>query len=150
MDIKTLLPASHVVMDFSAADRREAWGALCDRLVSDKIIVDREQFLNDLARREDEVTTRIDEMVALPHARSNAVRRLGVMMGISPSRNIEYSKGESGPAVIFLIAIPAFAPAAHLPILQHFVRFVHDRERLLKMLGASSPAQIARQVASFK
>lgn len=150
MDIKTLLPASHVIMDFSATSRRDAWGSLCERLVADKIIIDQEQFLNDLERRENEVTTRIDEMVALPHARSNAARRLGVMLGISPNRSVEYDGGGGSPAVVFLIAIPAFAPAAHLPFLQHFAGFARDRERLLKLLAASSPAQAVRQLASLK
>jgi mannitol/fructose-specific phosphotransferase system IIA component (Ntr-type) len=150
MDIKTLLPASHVIMDFAAASRREAWERLCEQLAAAKIITDPGQFLEDLERREDEVTTRIDELVALPHARSNAVRRLGVIMGLSPDRRIVYNGDEQGPAVLFLIAIPAFAPAAHLPVLQHFARFVHDPTRLRKLLAASSPAQAARLVAGSK
>lgn len=150
MDIKALLPRSHVMLNLKGGSRLETWETLCQPLIKDNILVDIDTFLDDLARREEHVTTRIDDLVALPHARSNSARRLGVVLGISADRRIDYSSEGPGPAVVLLIAVPAFAPAAHLPILQRFARFAHDPNRLKKLLTASTPSQATRTIISFK
>jgi mannitol/fructose-specific phosphotransferase system IIA component (Ntr-type) len=150
MDIKALLPSSHVVLRLSAETREEAWRQLCQPLLKDGILTDVDAFVDDLANRENQVTTRVDGMIALPHARSNNTRRLGVVLGLSPERTVEYSGDSPGPAVIFLLAVPAFAPTAHLPALQRFARFAQDSARVAKLLNAGTPSQAARLVANFK
>lgn len=87
----------------------------------------------------------VSPLVALPHARSNAVRRLGLSVAIF-NEGISYADGsESNCRLLFLIAIPAFAPTAHMPLLQHLAAFAHDAGRVQKLLEASTPG---RQIKS--
>ncbi len=150
MDIKSLLPSSHVILGLAADSRRQVWERLCAPLVEENIVTDADAFLADLERREQQVTTRISPLVALPHARSNYARRLGVVVGLAGEQPIVYAPGEEGPRLVLLIAVPAFAPTAHLPILQQFAAFARSPARLEKLLSQSSPAQIVRLLTAAK
>ena len=151
IDIKALLPPSHVLIDAPCADRAALWRALAQPLLAEGILVDIEVFLRDLERREKQITTRVTERVALPHARSNAARRLGIAVAILPEPGILYDGDHEGLCrVCFLIAIPAFAPTAHLPVLQHLAAFAIDEPRVDKLLTAKTPALAAKQIVTFK
>jgi mannitol/fructose-specific phosphotransferase system IIA component (Ntr-type) len=151
MDLKALLPASNIILDLAAKQRHELLTVLVSPLVSKGVIKDQAQFIADLEQRESQITTQIETAVALPHARSNAVRRLGLTVGIAPAPGIEYTPGAPELCrLFFLIAVPAFAPTAHLPLLQRLACFAHDRPRVEKLLASTSPARAARQLVMFK
>ncbi|OPZ25323.1 MAG: Heat-responsive suppressor HrsA [Lentisphaerae bacterium ADurb.BinA184] len=151
MDIKALLPPAHVVIQPEVGDRRALWHALTQPLLDEGIVQDADFFLRDLERRESQLTTRITDLVALPHARSNAARRLGLCLGILAPPGLRYDDDSKALCrVCFLIAIPAFAPTAHLPVLQHLAAFAFDPARVEKLMETKSAALAARQVAGFK
>jgi mannitol/fructose-specific phosphotransferase system IIA component (Ntr-type) len=52
--------------------------------------------------------------------------------------------------VFFLIAIPAFAPTAHLTLLQHLVHFTNDAKRMEKLLACQTAAQVSNCIVTFK
>ena len=151
MDIKTLLPSSHIVLNLEGDDRHSIWSALCQPLVKDDIVSDLETFVADLDRREQQITMQMEKVdVALPHARSNAVRRLGLTVGIA-DRPLRYNS-DAGPGcrMFFLIAIPAYAPTAHLPVLQHLAAFAQNAASVEKTLASKTPSKAARQIIAFK
>ena len=153
MDLKALLPPSHIVAALLPDERRGVLRQLAAPLVNENIVTDLDRFLDDLEQREQQMTTQISAGVALPHARSNAVRRLGLTVGLTQPADagITYDPGAPGPCrVFFLIAVPAFAPAAHLPVLQALANFAHDHERIEKLLNAPSAAKAARMIVAFK
>ncbi len=151
MDVKSLLPPQHVVLRLNPGTRREILRQICQPLLKDNIITDLELFLDDLERREEQITTQVDSCVALPHARSNGVRRLGFAIGLAPTPGIAYSSEVAETCrVFFLLAIPAFAPTAHLPLLQFLANFAHQTVRIQKMLTADTPGKVTRQLATFK
>ena len=150
MDIKTLLPKSHLVLRLEAAPRRELLRKLAAPLVADGIVTDLETFLNDVEHREDQITTQIAKDLAIPHARSTAVRRLGITIGIADGDGIRYAKDTAKCRLFFLICIPAVAPTAHLTLLQGLVHFADDKKRMDKLKASTTPSQAVNCLASFK
>ncbi len=151
MDLSRLLPTTHVMTNFSADSRRNIFTALAKPLVEDALITDPHQFIHDLEERESQITTQLDKGIAIPHARSHAVRRLALSVGISNGAGLVFNESLPEPCrVFFLIAIPAFAPTAHLPLLQHLASLAKSDKHLNKLLAAKTPAQAARAIIGFK
>lgn len=151
MDIRNLLPSSHVMVCLKASNRRDVLTQLSAPLLKDAIVTDLEVFLADLERREDEISTQITHDIAIPHARSNAVRRLGFTMGIAPEPGLMFNPASGHNCrVFFLVAVPAFAPTAHLKLLQHIVHFANDAKKMPKLLTAKTPGQAVTLLVNFK
>ncbi len=151
IDLKALIPGEHIVMGLGAVDRRELLRQLSAPLAARNLISDHELFLDDLERREDQITTQIESGLAFPHARSNAAKRLSMVVGLTGEEGVVFNPAVGEPCrIFFLIAIPACAPTAHLPLLQRLAAFAHSPERRQKLMTAESPAKVVRYLTSFK
>ena len=151
MDIRTLLPRSHVLLDLAATDRRSAFEKLVSPLVADAIVADADRFLDALERREEQITTQVEAGIAFPHARSGAVRRLALTVGIGEPAGIDFGGGGTQPVrLLFLIAVPSFAPTAHLPLLQRLANFAHQPERVTRLLACNTQNKVVSCLTRFK
>jgi mannitol/fructose-specific phosphotransferase system IIA component (Ntr-type) len=152
LNVANLLPPAHVVRIAECGSPAELCSALVEPLVASDLVTDAEKFLADLQRREEQCTTVVDDgLVAIPHARSEAVRRLGLTVGLVAEPGVAlHPDGTTMSRIFFCIAVPAFAPAAHLQLLQRLASFSRDSKRLQKLLSARTPAAAARCIHSFK
>lgn len=151
IDLKSLLPKNHFLLGFNAKGQDAIFRALAQPLVDDGIVSDLDRFVADVAKREAQITTQICKEIAMPHARSEAVRRLGITVGIADERGIAYTAGSKNKCrIFFMIAVPAFAPTAHLTLLQGLVHFANDKRRVEKILAAATPSQAAACITTFK
>lgn len=150
--IKPFLTADRVILGFAADSRDDVLRQLAQPLADAGILDDIDRFVEDLTRREAQMTTVMDNGVALPHARSHAVRRLGLAVGISGAGGIRFSDDpEAAPAQLFFcIAIPSFAPTCHMPLLQSLARFSREPKRVSKLLSSKTQAVAARYLGSYK
>lgn len=151
LEIKLLLPKEHVVCAVRGADRRTILRALSAPLVEDLTVTDAEAFLDELAVREEQVTTQIFGGVAFPHARSQSVRRLALTVGVAAAPGLVFSPAAPEPCrLFFLIAVPAAAPTVHLPLLRYLAAFTRQSGLLSRLLEAQTPAQIVRLLCTLK
>jgi len=149
MDINLLLPREHVVLAAAAADRAALLGFLTAPLVVDGTVTDEGEFLAEVERREQQVTTQVAGGIAFPHARSHCVRRLGLVVGTVEAPGVPFGvDGREWCRLFLLIAIPASAPTAHLPLLKHLTGIVRQRARVARLLAARTPAQVLRLLAT--
>lgn len=151
MDLSVLLPRHHILLHLAAETRRDILGSLVSPLVDDGLVSDREVLLRDLERREDEITTQIGHRVAFPHARSHAASRLALTVAIADEPGLVFNRQSAeGCRLFFLIAVPAFAPTAHLPLLQRLANFAHDDKRMARLLASGTAAQAVRFLVGYK
>ena len=151
MDLRNLLPPNHIVVGLKTAARRELLAQLAAPLLKTGIVTDLEVFLSDVERREDEISTQITHDIAIPHARSNAVRRLGFTVGIAPAPGLMFNPAAGHTCrVFFLVAVPSFSPTAHLKLLQHIVHFANDAKKMPKLLSVRTPGQAVTLLVNFK
>ena len=152
MDISRLLPASHTIVNLECSSRQDAVAQLIKPLVDTGIIQDQDEFADNVEAREQQITTVIGNGVAIPHARTKVANRLGLSVGLLPEgKTVQFSDDpEVEPVnIIFLIAIPSFAPASHLPLLQHLAKFVRYDKKLAKLLKSKTPAAASKYLISF-
>ena len=151
MQLAKLPPLENIVTLPDNISRRELLIRLIQPLAKSGIVDGIDTFADDLEEREEQVTTQVEGGFALPHARSLAVRRLGLTMGIAPPPGLNFGPDPSQPCrIFFLIAIPEFAPAAHLPLLQTLAKMARDQKRREKLLACTTARQALKEIGSFK
>jgi len=151
MEIKRFLPREHVMLGLRGADRRAILRSLSAPLIQELAVTDAEAFLDELETREEQVTTQVTGGVAFPHARSQAVKRLALVVGIATAPGLAFSAADRELCrLFFLIAVPPAAPTAHLPLLRYLSAFVRQGRQVSRLLEAQTPAQAVRLLSAFR
>ncbi|MBT2695875.1 PTS fructose transporter subunit IIABC [Bacillus sp. ISL-40] len=101
------------------------------------VLRSKQEYKQAILNRESESSTGLGMNIAIPHGKSNAVKRPAVAFGIKRD-GINWNSLDGAPAkLIFMIAVPEKAAGdAHLKILQMLSRKLMDdgfREQLLKV-----------------
>ncbi len=151
MQLSHLFPLEHIVPRLQAESRREIFLRLMEPLVKAQIITSPDNFADALEEREDQVTTEVGHAVAIPHARSMAVRRLAATIGVAPEPGLIFGPDPNQPCrLFFLIAIPEFAPTAHLPLLRALAKLARHEKRRERLMACTTAKQIHRQLSSIR
>ncbi|RCW73160.1 fructose-specific PTS transporter subunit EIIC [Saliterribacillus persicus] len=110
---------------------------LIAKLDKDGALSSKEDFKQAILSREEESTTGIGMNVAIPHGKSEAVKKPRVVFGLNKEGVDWYSTDGTLAKLIFMIAVPKHAEGdAHLRILQMLSRKLMDddyREKLMQV-----------------
>lgn len=152
MKLKPFVKSERVVIGIEDGSREEILQQLMQPLVADgDLIDDPDQFLGDLIRREDRVTTVLGQGVAFPHARSTGVKRLCLSIGVAAGEGVHFGPDEQTVTkLLFCIGIPSYAPTAHMPILKSLATYVNSSERVERLVNCTLPSQVVRYLANYK
>lgn len=106
MDIDTLLTSDTIKLDLKADTKQKAIEELCDVLIQNGAIENREEFLKDVMRREEISSTAIGNGVAIPHGKSAAVLRTAVALGRLETECKEWeSFDKKSVKIVILLAV---------------------------------------------
>ena len=151
MDLTRLSPPAHFTVNLSATNREDAIRQTMQPLIDLGIVSDADSYLERVLKREDQITTVIGNGVAVPHARSTHASRLGLAIGILDEPMQFSDDPEDEPVqVLFLIAIPSFAPVSHMSLLQHLASFVRYPKMVAKLITSKTPAAASKYLISYK
>ena len=122
---------------------------LVDHLYNCGILADKLSFLQAVLARETLQSTILTDLVALPHARSRAVNRLGLALGVLPGE-IDFPSGDACRPIriICLLAVPTQAPDPYLGVLSRLARNFSDDAFADQLLGQSTPEQLFEHLNS--
>jgi mannitol/fructose-specific phosphotransferase system IIA component (Ntr-type) len=127
-----LLTPDRVVVPLAARDKAGVIAELTRHLVA-RSGGEYAEVLEAIEERENVLSTGIGFGVAIPHARSSAVRELSVVCGLSPVP-VPYDSIDGDPVrLFFLIVAPEAAAGQHVKILSRIARLVrkeHIRQQL--------------------
>jgi mannitol/fructose-specific phosphotransferase system IIA component (Ntr-type) len=133
-----LLSPDRVVVPLPAGDRHAAIAALTRRLV-DESGAGYDEVLEAVLEREAVLSTGIGFGVAIPHARSGAVRELTMVAGVCATP-VAYDAIDGEPVrLFFLIVGPEASAGMHVKILSRIARLVRRdavRRQLLEAANA--------------
>lgn len=138
--IKTLLTEDVICLNLQSKNKADLFREMAQLLFRAGRISDEKQFLQDVLSRESEGNTGFDDGIAIPHAKSAAVIKPAVAIGISRD-GIDYgSEDGERSRFIFMIASPASGGDHHIEVLASLSsRFIEDgfTQRLLKAPNAN-------------
>lgn len=97
---------------------------------------DKEEYKKQILKRESQSSTGLEEGIAIPHAKTAAVKIPSIAFGISKN-GVDYESLDGEPSkLFFMIAAPANASDTHIEILSKLTTMLLDddiRERLLEV-----------------
>ncbi|ALM58080.1 fructose-specific PTS transporter subunit EIIC [Staphylococcus equorum] len=122
--------------------RDEAIEHLVVQLDKYDYITDTEKLKADVLKREMESTTAIGMNVAIPHAKSDAVKKpIVAVMNNKQGVNWDSLDGTL-PKIVFLIAVPSDSSDTHLKLLQRLSRALMDDNIRQSLIDATHTEQI--------
>lgn len=146
MKITQLLTHETIVLDLEAKTKLNVLNELIDKLEHAGKLIDKEGFTKDILTREEQSTTGIGEGIAIPHAKSLAVKEPAIAFGRSKD-GIDYNSLDGQPAqLFFMIAASEGANNDHLDALSRLATFLMDQNFREKILNATSTDEVLRAV----
>ncbi|WP_434399380.1 fructose-specific PTS transporter subunit EIIC [Planococcus sp. 11815] len=142
MRITQLLTENTIILDLKAGSKREVLDELAGQLDRAGKLNDKKQFTKDILAREEQSTTGIGDTIAIPHAKSEAVKTPAIAFGRSFD-GIDFESLDGQPAqLFFMIAATAGANDDHLEALSRLATFLMDEKFRVNILEAESKQQV--------
>jgi fructose-specific phosphotransferase system IIA component len=127
-----------VVLDLDATSRDDAIDQMAARLEADGRLSDREAYVREVRRREEEGGgTGMEMGVAIPHGKSAGVRRASVVFARS-ARGVDF--GDEPSRLLFLIAAPEGSEDMHVTLLAKLARRLIHEDFRARLQSAPTPA----------
>jgi fructose-specific phosphotransferase system IIA component len=143
LTIDDVITPDLIVLELASTARDDAIREMADRLVEQGRIHDRDVYVNAVLKREAEGGgTGMEMGVAIPHAKSEAVKNASVAFARSGD-GIDFGGDSDEPSrLVFLIAAPAGGDDLHIRLLARLSRrLIHESFRQ-KLHEASSEEEI--------
>ncbi|MGO1059273.1 PTS fructose transporter subunit IIABC [Planococcus sp. FY231025] len=146
MKITQLLTEETIVLDVQARSKSDVLSELIGQLDRAGKLNDPAAFARDIQAREDQSTTGIGEGIAIPHAKSAAVKSPAIAFGRSVE-GLDYDSLDGQPAhLFFMIAASEGANDDHLEALSRLATFLMDEAFRSRILAAGSKAEVLQAV----
>ena len=143
LTIDDVITPDLIVLELQSRSRDDAIREMAERLVAQGRVSDRDTYVNAVLKREAEGGgTGMEMGVAIPHAKSEAVRNASVAFARS-AEGIDFGGDSDEPSrLVFLIAAPAGGDDLHIRLLARLSRrLIHESFRQ-KLHDASSEDEV--------
>ena len=146
MRITDLLTTESIDLNFKVNSKSEAINHLVDLMYSTGNISDREVYKSAILAREDLSTTGIGEGIAIPHAKTSAVKKATLVAAVSKD-GVDYEALDGAPShLFFMIAAPDGANNTHLDVLSRLSTILMDAKFREKLIHANSPQEFLKLI----
>ena len=137
MRISDLLKTTTVKTGMQISSREEAIDILIDLHYKAGNLKDKKLYKEGILAREASGTTAIGDGIAIPHAKSKAVRNAG-LAAITVPEGVDYGAPDGKPSnLVFMIAAPVDGDL-HLEVLSRLMTLLMDMELREELLGAAN------------
>ncbi len=134
MNLKKVLSPDAVWVDLKADSKQGIIEEMIARLVAAGKLSDREAVLKAVVEREAKMSTGMQNGVAIPHGKTDAVESLVAAIGINKS-GVPFDSMDGSPCTIFIMTIsPTQRTGPHIQFLAEVSRLISqpaERDRLL-------------------
>lgn len=147
MKITDLLTKETMILALQAKTKCEVIDELAEKLAEAGAVSDVEAFKRAIWAREKQSTTGVGDGVAIPHAKTAAVKRPAVAFGRS-AEGIDYESLDGKPShLFFMIAAPEGGEQTHLEALARLSSMLMDASFRAQLETASSEEEIVHLFA---
>ena len=141
MRITDLLKPQSIDLNAVVADKQAAVERLVDLMEEGGNLADKALYKSRVLAREAEGSTGIGEGIAIPHAKTEAVKAPGLASMIVRA-GVDYESLDEEPAFLFfLIAAPAGGENVHLEVLSRLSRMLMDDEFHEALMNVKTPEE---------
>ncbi|ADO77431.1 PTS sugar transporter subunit IIA [Halanaerobium praevalens] len=149
MDIKEFINENLIKMNLESKDKDSVIKEMIEIMAQNEVIIDKKEVIKKAMEREEKGTTGVGKGVAIPHVKSDAVKKPAVAFGRSKI-GIDYgSMDEKLSHLFFLITVPEESHDKHLKLLAQLSRqLIHDdfRNNLLEAKNEDEVMSILEKI----
>ena len=128
MKVIDLLKPNAIALNFNTDSKEALYDKLIDLQSKAGNISDKAQYKKDLFLRDEEGPTAIGDGVAIPHAKSAAVKNPG-LAAVTVPKGIDLDAMDGGKSnLIFMIAAPKSGGDVHLEVLSRLTVMLMDEK----------------------
>ena len=145
MRIVDLLKKQSITLGASPADKQEAIDMLIELQVKGGNIADKEEYKKGILAREEKGSTAVGEGIAIPHAKSEAVKAPSLAAMTVP-QGVDYEALDDEPSnLLFMIAAPNDGDV-HLEVLSRLMTILMDEDFREKLLSAKDADEFLKVI----
>ena len=145
MRIVDLLKKESIQLNASPKSKSDAIEMLIDLQVKGGNIADREEYKKGILAREEKGSTAVGEGIAIPHAKSEAVKAPSLAAMTVPD-GVDYEALDDEPSnLLFMIAAPNDGDV-HLEVLSRLMTILMDEDFREKLLNASDKDEFLKVI----
>lgn len=142
MNLKKVLSPDTVWVDLKAETKDGVIEEMVDRLFAAGKIKDREAVLSAVLEREAKMSTGMQNGVAIPHGKTDAVKALVAAVGINRA-GVNFDSMDGSPCTIFIMTLsPIKRAGPHIQFLAEISRLISQPAERDKLLAAKTHADI--------
>ena len=131
-----------VVLNLQAKGKKETLEELAALLARQRIIPDREKLVSVLMERESLGSTGVGNGIAIPHAKTDLVKKIIIAFAKS-DKGIDFDSLDKKPVyLVFLIIAPEDAHETYLRVLARISRLLHEEKIRKELRAAQTPRQV--------
>ncbi|MEO0082843.1 MAG: PTS sugar transporter subunit IIA [candidate division WOR-3 bacterium] len=123
---------------------------LAQKLIEQNLISDTEEFFSAILRRENLESTGIGQGVAIPHARTSAIKNIVIVFGRSQT-GVDFSSLDGQPShLIFLIAAPENMKTEYIMTLARLSRLLRKSEVRNALMAAQTSNDVIEIIRQYE
>ncbi|HID32714.1 MAG TPA: PTS sugar transporter subunit IIA [bacterium (Candidatus Stahlbacteria)] len=142
LNLAQMISPDVIIPDLKAKDKMGAIREIANHLIDKGLIIDSDEFLKAIDNRENLESTGIGDGIAIPHARTDAVRELILTLAISKD-GVDFEAVDGKPSnIIFMIVSPDSKKGEYIRVLAKLSRLIHQPGLKNRILSARSVDEI--------
>ncbi|MEO0097658.1 MAG: PTS sugar transporter subunit IIA [candidate division WOR-3 bacterium] len=148
--ISEILVKEGIILDLTEKEKIEVIKKLSEKLIDLGYITDAKEFFSEILKRENLESTGIGMGIAIPHARSKAVKDLVIVFGRS-KEGVDFSSLDGKPAhLIFLIAGPENKKSEYLFTLAKLSKLLRKDEVRIELNKAKDEKEVLAIINKYE
>ncbi len=133
MKLSDLLSKEYILLDLDKKNKPDIIETMLNLVADHPHLIDPSKLQKDVLKREDEMSTGIGKNIALPHAKTMAVKKPLLAFAILKN-GVDFNAIDNEPVrLVFLLATPEQMLAQHLKLLSRISR-VASRDEIRRQL----------------
>jgi PTS system nitrogen regulatory IIA component len=147
MSLLKYLTLDTVTADLRGANKREIIESLLDILMKTGKLKSRESALAAVLEREEKMSTGMENGIAIPHGKTDAVDELVAAVGITKSE-VDFDALDKQPSRIFIMTLSSSRRTGpHIQFLKEISELLRSADMRRKLLAAKDPREILQILA---
>ena len=140
--LKDVITLDCINIDLKGTTKSEIIDEMVDILYNNGKLNDREEYKKEILKREAQSSTGMEEGIAIPHGKTNAVKIPTVAIGIS-KKGIDYESLDGEPShLFFMIAAPENSNDSHIELLSKITTMLLEDDIREALLNAKSKEEV--------
>ncbi|WP_157149079.1 PTS fructose transporter subunit IIABC [Brachyspira pilosicoli] len=140
--LKDVITLDCINIDLKGQTKSEIIDEMVDILYNNGKLNDREEYKKEILKREAQSSTGMEEGIAIPHGKTDAVKIPTVAIGIS-KKGVDYESLDGKPShLFFMIAAPANSNNSHIELLSKITTLLLEDDIREALINAKSKEEV--------